>query len=147
MKANLIQRVALGVGAVISLAGISGCTEEEARIGSFLGTVGIMNPNSTPKEAALWGGVRQASQDSLNSYNAEKSRTEVNVNVGESSQRSPVYTSYIWDLNSNTILNEKPMSSSQVDEFVSGKFIPGKGYEILIYKDGVYDSSYNIRSP
>lgn len=97
-KTNLAIRIGFSIVGAIGLSSLcGGCTEEEARIGSFLGTVGVINPNSTPKEAALWGGVRQSSQDSLTSYNAEKSRSQVNVNVNNSREYYQGYPVYYWD--------------------------------------------------
>jgi hypothetical protein len=76
---------AIGLG---SLTGLIGCTEEEAKMGSLFGTVGMMNPNATPSDAAFAAGMRDYSQNSLNSINAEKSRAQVNVQVynGNTSQ-------------------------------------------------------------
>ncbi len=82
MKANLIQRIALGVGAVIGLAGISGCTEEEA----IFGRAAIAGVSSHPRvvanpEASAWANAFSAgSQAQLNSINAGKMGTTVNVN-------------------------------------------------------------------
>ncbi len=69
---------------------ISGCenmTQEEATMWSLIGTMGMMSPNATPNDAMGFAGMRDVSQNSLNSINAEKSKTQVNVYSGQVAER------------------------------------------------------------
>lgn len=67
---------------IVGLAGIGGCaTEEEAIFGKVLGVGMQASPHASINEETLGAMIDVGSQASLNSINAEKMETDVNVNV------------------------------------------------------------------
>lgn len=81
-KASLAMRIGFSVAGALGLASLCGCTEEEA----ILGRVAIAGVSANPRvvanpEASAWAGAFSAgSQAQLNSINAGKMGTTVNVN-------------------------------------------------------------------
>ena len=75
------------LGAALSVFS-GGCTEEEATIGRAFGALATASPNTTLNEKAWGYAIKEGSEAELDSINAEKSATRVNVNVNTTNRRT-----------------------------------------------------------
>ncbi len=82
-KANLALRIGFSIAETLGLAGLCGCTEEEAILGRAAIAGISVNPRVVANpEASAWANAFSAgSQAQLDSINAGKMGTTVNVNV------------------------------------------------------------------
>lgn len=85
---GLAGRILLGVALAFGSGSCTGDAEVNKCIaGDALGTGIMMSPNSTQRDIMGGAIIRQVSQDSLDSYNAEKSRSQVNIYVGGGAEK------------------------------------------------------------